>query len=315
MKRKNRARLLSLLLALLALAVSARAAADPDYTGEVDIVTGDALEGEAAEPTRVRVNDTTYYDRVTGMFVYPVSGGEVRAAVADGMLTGGPVSIEAGEGVALTLTRNGVPLSEPDLSRIAEPGAYAVSVKSVDAAAEVLSFTVVGGSANLPGGYTTPDGFYIMDAKLDGEEIDFDRYHVDMLEEGAYEIDCVCPAAERHFSFSTVVDRTPPALALDGKQDKNGRYHSAVQITVEPGSAVSLTRDGAAADFPRDGRLTEAGMYQLQAFDEAGNVAAAQFTILVYLDLNGLLFFTLVLLTLAAMLVYILVIRMRFKAA
>ena len=95
--------MLFLLLSLLA--VPARAAVDPDYTGEIDVVTGEALEGEGAQATRVRVNDTTLYDRARGQFVYPASGGEVYANAADGMLVNGPVSIESG--VALTLTRNG----------------------------------------------------------------------------------------------------------------------------------------------------------------------------------------------------------------
>ena len=308
-----RKKIMLFLLLLALLAAPARAAADPDYTGEIDVVTGEALEGEGAQAARVRVNDTTLYDRARGQFVYLASGGEVYANAADGMLVNGPVSIESG--VALTLTRNGEALAEPNLSQIDEPGAYAVSVKGVDAAAELFSFTVVGEWANLPGGFTTPDGFYIMDATLDGEEIDFDRYHVDMLEEGAYEIDCVCPATAMHYHLSTTIDRTPPTLTLDGRQDKNGRYHSAVQVTLEPGCAVTLTRDGAPADLPGDGRLTEAGMYQLQAFDAAGNVSSAQFTILVYLDLNSLLFFALVCLSLSGVLAYILVKRMRFKPA
>ncbi len=83
----------------------------------------------------------------------------------------------------------------------------------------------------------------------------------------------------------------------------------------EPDVTAVMTRDGLETDFPSDGRLSEAGMYRLDVFDAAGNAATAQFTILVYLNLSGLLFFATVCLTLAVVLAYILVKRKRFKTA
>ena len=56
-------------------------------------------------------------------------------------------------------------------------------------------------------------------------------------------------------------------------------------------------------------------MYQLQVFDAAGNSVTEQFTILVYFDLNSLLFFALVCISLAGVLVYTLYSRKKLKVA
>ena len=56
-------------------------------------------------------------------------------------------------------------------------------------------------------------------------------------------------------------------------------------------------------------------MYQLLVFDAAGNSTSEQFTILVYLDFNSLLFFALVCLSLAGVLGYVLFSRKRLRIA
>ena len=306
----------ALLAALLCAPV--RAAPDPLYVGEVDAQTGEAVADAApVDAERVWLPGGAYYERMTGSFVYPVDGGvrEVRANVVDGMLVSGPVSVTASDGVELTVTRGGSPDPLPDTESISAPGAYAVSVTGTDGAMTLFTFTVVGEATNLSGGYAMPDGFYILDATLGGEDTVYDRNYIGMEDEGLYELEYVCADTGVHYRLSVTVDRTPPLVTLEGERDKNGRFHSAVQIGLEPGCAVNLTRDGESLAFPRDGRLTEAGMYSLEVFDAAGNQAAEQFTILVYLDLNGLLFFALVCLTLAGVLGYILYQRMKFKAA
>ena len=302
---------------LAALCVSALAEADPYYTGGVDPLTGDALvSSSASSATRVRISETMYYDRESGSFAYPTGSGitEVRANVADGMIVTEPVSIKADEGVELTLSRNGTVVEEPDLSSVTATGSYVVAARDVDAAVTLFGFTIVGATTNLPGGYVMPEGFYILDATLNGEDAYFERNFIGMEDEGLYEIEYVCPDTSLHYHLTTTIDRTPPKLTLDGKLDKNGRYHSAVQIGgLEDVTAAALTRDGMAVKFPSDGELSEAGMYQLQVFDAAGNAAAEQFTILVYLDLNSLLFFAMVCLSLAGVLGYILYKRKKLK--
>ena len=300
-----------------ALCAPAFAEIDPYYSGDVDSATGEAsASGSASEAVRVRINETTYYDRASGSFVYPTGSGvrEVSANVADGMIVSEPVTVTAPEGVEMTLYRNGTIVEGADLTHLAEAGNYAVAAKDMGDTRNLFAFTIVGATTNLAGGYVMPEGFYILDATLDGEDAYYERNFIGMEDEGLYEIEYVCPDTSLHYHLTTTIDRTPPAITLDGKLDKNGRYHSAVQVGgLEDLVAVALTRDGSAASVPSGWKLTEAGMYQLQVFDAAGNMASEQFTILVYLDLNSLLFFALVCVSLAGVLGYILYKRKKLK--
>ena len=300
-------------------ALCAPAAADEDdtyYSGEVDAVSGEAVTSASSAAARVRINETTYYDREARSFVYPTGSGvyEVRANVADGMIVSEAVNITADDGIEVTVSRNGAALDDGSLSQLSLPGKYTVGVTGLDSAVNLFGFTIVGARSNLSGGYVMPEGFYILEAALDGEQTYYERNYIEMADEGLYEIEYVCPATSLHYTLSTTIDRTPPQLTFDGKLDKKGRFRSAVQISgFQDGDAVAMTRDGAEVKFPSDGKLTEAGMYQLLAFDAAGNSTTRQFTILVYLDFNSLLFFALVCLSLAGVLGYVLFKRKTLK--
>ena len=313
----NTPRIFVFMVLAILLCVSAQAEADPYYSGEVDTQTGEAADAStASSAVRVRINETTYYDREARAFVYPTGSGvsEVRANVADGMIVNEPVRVTADSGVELTLSRNGTALENVDWNGISTAGSYSVAAKDVDSTVTLFGFTVVGDAASLPGGYVMPEGFYILNATLDGEDAYFERNFIGMEDEGQYEIEYVCPDTALHYRLATAIDRTPPEITLEGRLDRNGRYRSAVQVGgLEGVTAIGLTRDGAALSFPSDGKLTEAGIYQLQAFDAAGNVAARQFTILAYLDLNSLLFFALVCVSIAVVLGYILYSRRNLK--
>lgn len=319
MRKKTKKAISSALCAaalLCALCVSALAEADPYYMGEIDASSGDPVTESVSSSARVQISETTYYDHEARAFVYLTGSGvsEVRSNVADGMIVNGPVSISADEGVELTVSRNGTALEEADLSGIKDGGSYTVAARDVDAAVTLFGFTIVGAATDLPGGYVMPEGFYILDATLDGEDAYYERNFIGMEDEGLYEIEYVCPDTSLHYKLTTTIDRTPPQITLEGRLDKNGRYRSAVQVGgLEGVTAIGMTRDGTAMRFPSDGKLTEAGMYQLQAFDAAGNSTTEQFTILVYLDLNSLLFFALVCVSLAGVLGYVLYKRRNLK--
>lgn len=305
-------------LLLGALCVPAFAETDPYYNGEIDSYTGEPVSEAASSAALVQISETTYYDREAHSFVYPTLSGaaQVYANVADGMIVTSPVSITADAGAEITVTRNGAAMEDTELTAISAPGSYIVSAKAVDTGRFLFGFTIVGDHANLPEGYTMPEGFYILDATLDGEETYFERNYIAMEDDGTYDIEYVCPETTLHYKLSTTIDRMPPHFTLDGKRDKNGRFRSAVQIGgLQEGDSVALTRDANEIRFPADGRLTEAGMYQLQVFDAAGNSTTEQFTILVYFDLNSLLFFALVCISLAGVAVYTLYSRKKLKVA
>lgn len=309
---------LMLALALLgAFSVTALAALDFSYSGELDPQTGVPLVSSGSgQSNRLHISGSTYYDRDTRMFVYPVGNGiaEVRSSIADGMIVTQPVSLRPSDGLTLTVYRNGEELIADSLDILEEAGQYIVSVRDGDTTRNLLQFTIIGARTNLSGGYTMPDGFYILDATLDGEETYFERSYIAMTDEGDYAIEYICPDADEQFTLETTVDHTPPELTLEGRVDKKGRFHSAVDVSgFEEGDSVLLQRDGETIVFPRDGHLPESGVYTLEAFDDAGNSVTYQFTILMYFDVSSLLFFALVLLSLVGVAGYVFYKRKNLK--
>lgn len=317
MKKEWRAALLAALLILSGAAAQSAAATDIFYSGALDTETGAPLSAiQVTETNRVNISDGCVYDRSLGLFVYPVGSGlsEVRSSAADGMVLTEPVRISASEGVTPTVYRNGQQLETSALDNISQPGEYSVSARDAGSAVNLFSFTIVGPVSDLAGGYDMPSGFYITDATLDEEEAYFEQTYIDMDDEGAYHVEYMCPATSLHYTLDTIIDRTPPQLSLEGRLDKKGRYHSAVQVSgLEEGDTVSMVLDGENVRFPQNGLLTASGIYSLEAFDSAGNSAKEQFTILVYFDMNSLMFFALVAVSVAGIAGYVIYKRKRLK--
>ena len=314
---KHWSRWLVVLALAAALCVPAFAEEDPFYSGPLDNWTGEPVtDGVSSAPEEERlvyITDAMYYDRDRREFVYPTSAGmgQIFSNVADGMVVTDPVTVSADAGLTLSVYRDGEALENMALSGFYEPGEYVVYAKVGDRTEKLLRFQIVGASAQLPHGYSLPDGFFILDATRNGEETYYDSSYINMEDEGAYRVEYVCPDTGLHYVLETTVDRTPPEIVLEGKRDDQGRFHSAVDVAVEEGCAVAMTYNESPDQFPRDGHLTESGNYIIQATDAAGNTAARQFLIMVYFDFNSLLFFALLCLSGAAVLGYVLFKRRR----
>ena len=317
MKHAIRAVLAAALCVLLGTAAYA-APNDPDiyYSGPLDSVTGAPLTSSAAEAARVWVSDGVYYDFERHAYAYPVGDGlyEVYASVADGMIVTGTVGISADDAAALSVYRDGEALENADLSEISQIGNYVISVKNGDRTENLFDFRIIGPETNLSGGYSMPAGFYILDATRGEKETFYERSYIAMQDEGLYHIEYICPASGLRYTLDTTVDRTPPQIALEGRRDDAGRFHSAVDVTgLRAGDTVSMTYNDAQAAFPADGHLDESGIYTLWVTDSAGNTAMEQFAIMVYFDLNSLIFFALLCASLAGVLGYMLYKRKKLK--
>ena len=303
--------LLALLLALPAFAEGEESEEEDSFTysGEIDPETGSA-PGSAAvtQDGRVELSPDMSYDRAREQFVYPLADGtELFSSTADGMLVTGRVTLEYGGPSALMVYRNGETVDITGAGEILTPGVYVIAV-GADSAARVLSFTLLGASTNQIRSYTVPDGFILRGAQRDGEEIEYSRYTVEMEEEGQYVIRYRCPAIDRDYTLTVTVDRTPPDLRLAGRVGSDGRVHSAVEISgLSAGDTLYVTHDGEPIGLNLDegkATLKDTGYYSVTAADAAGNTVTYEFTIMLYLNTNAVVFILLLIAVVASIFIY-----------
>ncbi len=309
----KRSFLLSLLVTVLLGAFCAPAYAEFGYSGPLDPETGEPLQSSAGSDAcsdRITVAEGVYYDRNRLGYVYTISNStQLLCTVVNGMVVQEEVRVEPDSGVEVTVYRNGTALSEPDLTHIYETGDYVVEADVNGQRHQVLSFSVVGDVTCRLSGYTMPDGFAITEATLDGEETYYNRDYVSMAQEGHYVVDYRCDRSGLTYELDVTVDTTPPVLALSELNEKNQARGPVSLADIEDGASISITLDGKQISYKQ--QLTESGEYQIVLMDEAGNVTQYAFTILIYFDLNSLLFFSIALVAVVAVAAYIVISRKR----
>jgi len=303
--------LLALLPALPALAEGeTEGEADEfSYSGVLDPETGGPPGDSAfAQDGRTEIGPGMGYDSGRELFVYPLADGtELFCSAADGMAVTGRVTLDYGGPSALTVFRNGEAVDLAGSGELRDPGVYTVAAGD-DAAARVLSFTLLGASTNQLRSYTVPEGFLLRGADRDGEEIEYSRYTVELEQEGKYLIRSRCPAIDRDYTLTVTIDRTPPSLLLSGSVGRDGRVHSAVEISgLEAGDSLFVIHDGEPMGLTLDeGRctLTDTGLYSVTAADAAGNTVTYEFTIMLYLNANAVVFILLLIAVVASVFIY-----------
>jgi len=316
LNRKTVCFLTALLLLVLLLALPAFAEGEEDgqedeftYSGVLDPETG-AVPGASAasQDGRTEISAGMGYDSRRELFVYSLADGtELFCSAADGMAVTGRVTLDYGGPSALMVYRNGEAVDMSGSGELRDPGVYVVAA-GADTAARVLTFTILGASTNQIRSYTVPEGFLLRGAEKDGEEIEYSRYTVEMEQEGKYQIRYRCPSIDRDYTLSVTVDRTPPTLLLSGSVGKDGRVHSAVEISgLEAGDTLYVTHDGEPMGYTlEDGKctLTDTGLYAVTAADAAGNAVTYEFTIMLYLNANAVVFILLLAAVVASVFIY-----------
>ena len=299
-------------------------AADPNYTGTLDSMTGEPVN--TGEPLggmtggRVRVSSGVEYDFDAHRFVCDlgVNQGELRSTVVDGMVLNDTVSIDYTKDAPVSVFFNGEPF-DGSLEQMSEAGDYVVTAQGDGRSRQVMQFTIVGKSTNALQTFSVPDGFYVEEATRDGEDVYLDRYSVNMEEEGHYVVNYACFSTGIRYSLETDIDRTPPELTLSGKFNEEMRTRSAVKFTgLQPGDTVSVVNMGTAVkpELSSDGTggtLYNEGSYTLTVYDAAGNRSAYEFVILTYLDANSVLFILLVLMCVGGVTAYVIVKSKKLK--
>ena len=260
------------------------------------------------EEERIPISNSVEYDTTTRDFVFSLAGsnGLLHSTVLDGMIVSSPVSIK---GAAITMFRNGMEYTG-NRDPVSEPGEYVVMMGTSGRAARMLAFTIVGKTTNLVSTYKLPDGMVVNEATFNDETLETGYYAVPMTEEGHYHIVTECIASGTHYTLETTVDRTAPGIELKGVLNRQGQYASAVRITgIGPNDTVNSTKDDEIfrLEVKSDGtaELKDTGTYSITVFDEAGNRTEKNFIITAYINTSGVAFLALLMLVVAAVIIYI----------
>ncbi len=233
------------------------------------------------------------------------------------MVLSTPVSVDPGSDASVKVFYNGSEYSgNPRV--LNQVGEYVVSAQVGGQNQRLLGFTLVGASTNVLHTFVAPDGFYILSAERDGEDIYLDRYNVDMEPEGNYVIEYECAPTNMIYKLEVQIDRTPPALSFSGRIDSQGRVRSRLDFSgMESGGSIYLTRSGEAVEVEVDsdgaGSVYDPGNYAMIVTDAAGNRVEYDFIILQYFNLQSWIFFLIVIASLSTLAGYILVKRKRLK--
>ena len=164
-----------------------------------------------------------------------------------------------------------------------------------------------------------PSGFIIRSVEMNvkdeagnwvAAQPQWDRSKVNMLEDGSYRVQYECPKSGLSYTLQTIVDHTPPKLALENVV--NGLAKGPVDTSdLEEDCKIGITLNGGRMSYR--GELTQSGDYEIILQDEAGNRTHYSFSILVYLDANSWIFFGLVVLAVAGTGVYLYLERKRMR--
>lgn len=318
MRKKHLTAAAALMITIL-LSITASFAADIDYSGPLNSFTGEpetsGVAGGGVQSSLITVSQGVYYDREERLYLYALEStepGAVKSNVADGMIVNEGVQILLAQNVTAQLYRNGQIVEEADLLQITKPGQYVLEAKGDRGEyTRVLGFTVVGATTGLISSYPMPAGFIVSEVDMairdeSGEWKDVDaqwtRNSVSMSTEGAYYISYECARNGLTYELQTIIDHTPPRLALTDVV--NGLAKGPVDISdVEENCSISIYLNGGKMSYVKE--LTRSGDYEIFLVDTAGNTTTHRFTIQVYFDTNSLIFFGLVLLVAGGVGVYL----------
>ena len=273
--------------------------------GELDSFTGERMDivgsGDSARAvTSVTwITDQMYYDTDKKQYGYYAGDEDIYATVADGMVVRSKVEIQIPDSVACVLYRNGHS-GEFTGGTIEEPGSYTLGITQDGNTVNLFSWTIVTGMTNEVLNYTMPSGFEITAATRDGEVTDWSLEYVDMSAEGRYIISYECVRTGIPYTLDLTVDRTPPVLAIEGV-DEDGKARGPVAVAkTDENDTLTITKDGEEYNTTLTRVLTQSGRYVATVTDIAGNRTEYPFTIMIYLDRNGVIFLILFLLVAAA---------------
>ena len=295
-------------------------AGDTSYSGYLDPETGEPLAGPDTENGRTRIRDGMSYDHKTKDFVYSVGTGsnEIHSDVADGMMVNRKVYVSTGKDSSVKVYKDGSEYTG-DLSSISAVGSYVVSTQSGSDKSQIFTFEIIGKTIKDHPNILAPDGFYITAASRDEGGVTFDRYSVVAESEDNYHIDFYCIATGTTYSLNVTIDRTAPVISFTGKIEDDGTVKSELKFSgIEDGGYIRAYLDGKKIEpeyntDKKSGTFYDCGNYKIQAFDAAGNMTEYRFNVLMYFNLNSIIFIALAAAIILAVVVYVIIKRKSLK--
>jgi hypothetical protein len=265
-----------------------------------------------ANQSRKEITDGIYYDYMYGSFVYPIGNGtkEVTSNVADGMVVSEPVIINVPSELLATLYVDGNETTFDGTVKSA--GEYTLMVAVDGHQKTVMSFTIVSSATGRIEGYNIPNGFHVKSATCDGQEVQWTNRYVPMSLEGLYSIEYACDRTDINYFLNVRIDHTPPQVTMEGVRE-DGKARGPVTITgLTESDRVAIIKDG--EEFKTiSNKLTQSGKYRVIVTDNADNRVTYDFTIMIYLDVNGIVFFIIIAAVIGAVVAYIMIQRKNLK--
>lgn len=311
---------MSLVSSLMVLPLVATTLVNPevniDYQGTVNPYTGAPLEeDESAQTQKVKLPDGSTYDRQAHTFYYTVDDykEDIGCTVANGMVVTSPVSIDIPPDITTTLYSFGEVVTDVDYSNIEEPGSYSLVATGVDSEKQILYFDIVNEKTGRLTSYTLPNGFALLSVTIDGvtQAPNYSRI-IDLQKEGNYKISYRCTSTGITYSLNIEVDHTPPDVQFEGVEGTVANGPVTI-VGLQDKDIVKVIFNDEEVKAPGNGVLRTVGKYRVTVLDDAENSVTKEFTIRMYLNMQGGIFIGLALSVIIAAGVFMYVSRKRLK--
>lgn len=287
-----------------------------DYTGDVDIYTGEPVFGDDDDDIvtgYISMKDGSVYDPSSGFFIYPLTDGTLSCSVCDDMVVTGSVSLSKTGEANVALYRDGK--RQDGLPEFVDtPGNYVVLTWDNESEEQLLTFQIVSKVTGRLTQYILPNGFAVKDVTLNGELMKNSFGSVDMTKEGYYEIVYRCNATGVDYYLNVTTDHTPPNVTFEGL-DENSRAKGPVTVRglTEDDSILILLNDDQTVNLDYKSQLTESGRYHVTVMDSAGNAVTRDFLIMIYLNVKGVVFLSIIVVIIIGVLVALYISRKRLR--
>jgi hypothetical protein len=197
--------------------------------------------------------------------------------VADGGISNDPVTINPGEKVTITMTKDGDVYNYIPGTEITEEGFYKAVITDAYGNSKEVTFQIASNSPKTALDYELGDDVTITSITHDGEPMAHEGNHLTFESDGTY---VICYEQDgKEYSFTLTLDTTAPKATLSGVQD-GGKVDGKVTITdmTEEGE-IHVYKDGEEISYQLGQELSDYGKYQVVLKDKLGNTRTYSFTL------------------------------------